>query len=270
MEALRIGYSFQSKFISRTTVEYCLFTKCNGDGEIISNKAREDVFRYNTFKDNGESHLTLRHGSNNVVYGNFFLNGAGVRIKEGQNQMVYNNYFNTGKYFSLRLENYKVDPLKNIQIVHNIFAQSGFMKLGGKGDYPPKKVIFCMNLIINSIDPFITDQSGSEVCQGNAIQPEWSLDLAGFTTIKSTIQPNSAGLLQPEKQISKIKYGESAFNLYDIPELGDDPLIDLDIMGNKRPSSFSKKDPGCFQIGGEKQVRPYADGSNTGPSYLKD
>jgi hypothetical protein len=49
IEALRIGYSFQSKFISRTIVEYCYFTKCNGDGEIISSKACENIFRYNTF-----------------------------------------------------------------------------------------------------------------------------------------------------------------------------------------------------------------------------
>ena len=113
IEALRIGYSFQAEFISRTIVEYCYFTKCNGDGEIVSNKARENIFRYNTFENNGDSHFTLRHGKDNVIYGSFFLNGAGIRIKEGQNQMVYNNYFQTGERFSIMLVNYKVDPLEN-------------------------------------------------------------------------------------------------------------------------------------------------------------
>ena len=129
IEALRIGYSYQAKFISRSIVEYCYFYRCNGDGEVISSKARENVYRYNTFDDNGESHFTLRHGSDNVVYGNFFLKGAGLRIKEGQNQMVYNNYFETGNYWTIRLENYKVDPLKNIVIAHNTFANSGSMRL---------------------------------------------------------------------------------------------------------------------------------------------
>lgn len=67
IEALRIGYSYQAKFISRTIVEYCYFTKCNGDGEIVSNKARENIFRYNTFENNGESHFTFRHGKDNVI-----------------------------------------------------------------------------------------------------------------------------------------------------------------------------------------------------------
>lgn len=122
IEALRIGYSYQSKFISRTVVEYCYFGRCMGDGEIISSKAREIIYRYNTFEDNGPSHFTLRHGSDNVVYSNFFIGGAGIRVKEGQNHMIYNNYFNTGDWFSIKLMNHKADPLQNIKIVHNSFS----------------------------------------------------------------------------------------------------------------------------------------------------
>ncbi len=40
IEPIRIGLSSQGEYISRTVVEYCYFTQCNGDGEIISNKAR--------------------------------------------------------------------------------------------------------------------------------------------------------------------------------------------------------------------------------------
>ena len=50
IEALRIGYSYQSKFISRTIVEYCYFYRCNGDGEVISSKARENIFPLQYFR----------------------------------------------------------------------------------------------------------------------------------------------------------------------------------------------------------------------------
>ena len=85
IEPIRIGVSTQAEFNSRTLVEFCYFTNCDGDGELISSKASQNVYRYNTFEDNPEAELVLRHGSENVVYANFFLDGkGGVRVREGQ------------------------------------------------------------------------------------------------------------------------------------------------------------------------------------------
>ena len=48
----------------------------------------------NTFENNTKAELVLRHGSEAVVYGNFFLNGkGGVRVREGQDHYIFNNYF---------------------------------------------------------------------------------------------------------------------------------------------------------------------------------
>lgn len=267
IEALRIGYSYQAKFISRSIVEYCYFYRCNGDGEVISSKARENVYRYNTFDDNGESHFTLRHGSDNVVYGNFFLKGAGLRIKEGQNQMVYNNYFETGNYWTIRLENYKVDPLKNIVIAHNTFANSGSMRLGGKGDFPPADVKIANNFFYKSTAPVVDDLTGKETFSGNAIQETQKPNLSGFYAVNNPVHVNSAGLIQPVKRISE-KKAFTPVAVLDIPELNDDPQIGLDISGNKRPGKV--KSAGCFEPSGKaREVKPYASAQNTGPDYLR-
>jgi hypothetical protein len=268
IEALRIGYSYQAKFISRTIVEYCYFYRCNGDGEVISSKARENIYRYNTFDDNGESHFTLRHGSDNVVYGNFFLKGAGLRIKEGQNQMVYNNYFNTGDYWAIRLENYKVDPLKNIVIAHNTFAESGSIRLGGKGDFQPTDVFLANNLVYKPTSQVPDDLTGKESFSGNAFQDAEKLSVnQGFYATRAKIEKNEAGFFQPATEIS----GENenfSLQILDIPELDDDPQIALDIAGNKRPAKI--KSAGCFEPGKKPAtVKPYATARNTGPGYLQ-
>jgi hypothetical protein len=267
IEALRIGYSYQAKFISRTIVEYCYFYRCNGDGEVISSKARENIYRYNTFNDNGESHFTLRHGSDNVVYGNFFLKGAGLRIKEGQNQMVYNNYFETGNYWAIKLENYKVDPLKNVVIAHNTFVNSGSMKLGGKGDFQPTEVMLANNLFYKVKTQVLDDLSGKESFAGNAFQESANPNQSGFLVSNAEMVKNSEGFFQSKKKISVAKE-ISLIQILDIPELNDDPQIALDIAGNKRSSKT--KSAGCFEPSGKANaVKPYATVQNTGPEYLQ-
>lgn len=63
IEPIRIGVSSQADFVSRSLVEFCYFTRCDGDGEIISSKARQNVYRYNTFDGNTKAELVLRHGA---------------------------------------------------------------------------------------------------------------------------------------------------------------------------------------------------------------
>lgn len=268
IEALRIGYSFQSKFISRTIVEYCYFSRCNGDGEIISSKARENIYRYNTFEDNGESHFTLRHGCDNVLYGNFFLKGAGLRIKEGQNHMVYNNFFQTGEYFAIRLENYKVDPLENIMILHNTFSGSGDIRFGGRGDFQPERVQVVNNLFLDPAGAIISDMTGRETFQGNIVHPQERLPaLTGFSHLSVQIE-NVNGWLQPQLPVIGGVSSLMGIRILDIPELDDDPAINLDIAGNKRPEV--KKSAGCYEPGHHSNpVKPYATALNTGPSYLQ-
>jgi hypothetical protein len=220
------------------------------------------VYRYNTFDSNGESHVTLRHGSNTAVYGNFFLNGAGIRIKEGQNDMVYNNYFQTGDFFSIRLENYRVDPLRKILIAHNTLVASGPMKLGGKGHYPPENVVICNNLFIRPSGKMIEDPTGRETISGNYTTelPEEK----GFILLKQPPLINNYGFVQLEKPLKSVKIPGGSVT--DIPEIEDDPEILLDIVKNKRSE---KKSAGCYEpLRNGFSIKPFATANNTGPLYL--
>ena len=265
IEALRIGYSFQSHFVGRNIVEYCYFTKCNGDGEIISSKARENIYRYNTFADNNESHFTLRHGSDNVVYSNFFLRGAGIRIKEGQNHMVYNNYFQTGRWFSVRLMNHPADPLDNIIIANNSFASSGPILGGRNGDHQPKNVALVNNLFIDPSEKLFEGFTGMEFLSGNESNVPTGVNGIKMNA-KIDFMVNTDGLIQLQKLQKGRGYGKRSLEILDIPSLDDDPQLQLDIMKQNRPEKMTA---GCYEPSGSVVLRPYATTENTGPVYLK-
>lgn len=95
-EIIRVGDSSTSMTTANVTVSGNFFEHCNGEIEIISNKSCGNLYKNNLFL---ECHgmLTLRHGNNCTVEGNYFFgNGTkesgGVRII-GENHKVYNNYF---------------------------------------------------------------------------------------------------------------------------------------------------------------------------------
>jgi poly(beta-D-mannuronate) lyase len=94
-ETIRIGDSNQSLSNSFTVVENNLFERTDGEIEAISNKSGSNTFRYNTFRQVAAT-LTLRHGNDNRVEGNFFLgqdtnNSGAIRII-GERQTIVNNY----------------------------------------------------------------------------------------------------------------------------------------------------------------------------------
>ena len=76
-ETIRIGTSESSELVSRTVVEENYFERCNGEGEVVSNKSCENVFRFNLF-DLCEGALTLRHGHRCVAW-----RDRGVRGRRG-------------------------------------------------------------------------------------------------------------------------------------------------------------------------------------------
>ena len=95
-ETIRIGTSQQSLSDSFTIVENNLFEAQDGEIEIISVKSGSNIIRNNTFLESAGT-LTLRHGNNSVVEGNYFIgNGTdrsgGVRII-GEGHTIVNNYF---------------------------------------------------------------------------------------------------------------------------------------------------------------------------------
>jgi len=95
-ETIRIGTSENSMSNSRTTVDYNLFTRVDGEIEIISNKSGENIYRYNAFVES-QGTLTLRHGNRCTVDSNTFIGRnraetGGIRVI-GEDHLIINNYF---------------------------------------------------------------------------------------------------------------------------------------------------------------------------------
>jgi len=173
-ETVRISTSGYSLSSSYTTLESCVFERCDGEAEIISSKSGHNVYRNNTFL-NSNGALTLRHGHDGLVEGNFFINTLGIPTDRcngvrviGERQIVRNNYFlnlpsnsqaiqvEYGNEVPHKLTQY--DQVKNVLIENNTFynCDKG-VKLGASrnpSQTPPKILppsgIFKNNLIISS------------------------------------------------------------------------------------------------------------------------
>ena len=89
-----------------TLIEYNLFERCNGEGEIISIKSNGNLLRRNTFRD-CRGALWLRHGDGNVVSENFFFGEgeprAGGVLLQGTDQVVVNNSFRSLDEFGVSI-----------------------------------------------------------------------------------------------------------------------------------------------------------------------
>jgi len=90
--AIQIGMSGRSMDSAFCVVEYNLFIRTEGENEgAICHKSCNNIIRFNTFGERSEE-LSLRHGNNSQVYGNFFINTTGLRFS-GDDHFIYNNYF---------------------------------------------------------------------------------------------------------------------------------------------------------------------------------
>ncbi len=87
---------------ARTLVEDNSFIRCNGEGEIISNKCAGNIYRNNTFQDcDGE--LVMRGGRDCLIEGNKLFNcRGGIRIS-GTGHTVRDNWIINSKTTGIRL-----------------------------------------------------------------------------------------------------------------------------------------------------------------------
>ncbi len=272
IEPIRIGVSSQADFISRSLVEYCYFTQCSGDGEIISSKASQNVYRFNTFENNPLSELVLRHGSENIVYGNFFLNGkGGIRVREGQDQYIYNNYFYDLDDRSIYLQNEDSDPLDNINIGFNTVIDCAEVILGGSGNDEPTNVTFANNIFSDPDDELFREATGNETWIGNIAFGDLGISLpsSGITIIDPQLEQNSEGFFGLSQSSPAINAALSGYKLLPQFEGMEDIDTDLlfDLMRQSRPSAIEEKDLGCNEYPHDIVIKPFVTEENTGPSY---
>lgn len=272
VEPIRIGLSTQADRISRSLVEYCYFTKCDGDGELISSKASQNVYRYNTFENNPKAELVLRHGSEAIVYGNFFLNGkGGVRVREGQNHYIYNNYFFELDDRAIYLQNEDSDPLDQIHIAFNTIVDCSEVILGGDGPDEPTNVVFSNNIFTQPDDDLFEDATGNETWISNIAHGNLGIPFPsnGISTLDPVLAANDDGFFGLSPVSPAIDAAESGYVLLPQFEGIDDIDSDIrfDLMGQSRPEIIEDRDLGCHEFPHQIMIRPIATEDNTGPSY---
>ncbi|QNK59596.1 chondroitinase-B domain-containing protein [Paenibacillus sp. PAMC21692] len=173
-ETIRLGLSGLTLSHGYNTIQYNVFENCDGEPEIVSVKSSSNTIRFNTFRTSKGS-LTLRHGHNNSVYGNFFLgDGAesdqeGIRLF-GNDHKIYNNYFENLTGEAIYLPNGDFDggtagspPSPTVEelrkqwkvyraiIVNNTIVNSttGIVVGSGKA-YAPQDSVVANNIVRNS------------------------------------------------------------------------------------------------------------------------
>ncbi|MNK01702.1 Chondroitinase-B precursor [compost metagenome] len=179
-ETIRIGVSRYSLTASRSRIVNNYFERCNGEVEIVSIKSGENQVSFNTFYE-CEGGLVLRHGSGNIVEGNFFIGNnkpftGGVRVINPKQKIINNVFWQLqGNNFRSALSVLNGVPnslinryyqVKDAEISHNTFINSESILFGAGKDAErtlgPKNVSFKNNLIITPKNEVYTDANNDK------------------------------------------------------------------------------------------------------------
>ena len=260
---------------SFTEVYDNFFNNWAGEVEIISNKSGSNKYYNNTFRDY-QGTLTLRHGNNTEVFGNYFFGNnnafsGGVRII-GEDHKVYNNYFEGLRYRkpggagsnttgALNITNGKPDSalneyyqVKNVQVVNNTMVDCDLgIRIGtvqnSSTTLAPENIIIANNIMLNSSDSAfqeVTTPTGSSIYQGN-ITENGSWDLTNGVNFNQTV---SSGLLASGSDFYRIAAGSVAINA----GVGAYAYLTKDILYGNREVDF---DAGAEEFGAGGTVGPY-------------
>jgi len=291
VEPIRIGSKSDSQNSSKTIVENCYFTQCNGDDEVISAKASDCIYRFNTLDTNPMGELVLRHGDRAVVYGNFFLNGeSGVRIREGSDHKVFNNYFTGLTSNSINLQASPPDAnrpgvdirVEDAIIAFNTFVNTDWIELGDNDSAnDPLNTVIINNIFDETTNSsYFLDPTGTEIWAGNISNNSDDLFQSGdeaasvistFTQTSDLSQErNAEGFYQLSSASIAIDAAvdNAVFPFSTITDLTFDNTIAEDITLGSRDADFDQKDVGAYEFSATTAVNVFVNEDNTGPSYL--
>lgn len=277
-EIIRIGDSATSFYYSTTSVENNLFDQCDGEIETISNKSCGNIYRNNLFLE-CKGTLTLRHGNDCMVDGNYFIGNSknstgGVRII-GEKHRVINNYFEnlTGTGYRSALCTVKGVPdsqLNGYFQVHDaliacntfINCKNAFRLNYGSGSQtePIQNSVIALNILYNNASNSLLQSDN------NLSGVTCRLNLYNLGNIPSGnngfIQSNTLKMERDATSVYVPLNGSSAFQTTSSQY----PEIDHDLRGNPRIG---------FQCAGAVQnisAIPLAkpDKDNTGVRWLRE
>jgi poly(beta-D-mannuronate) lyase len=270
-EIIRIGDSHTSMQTAGVKVTSNYFEDCNGETETISNKSCGNYYSNNIFVG-CKGTLTLRHGNNCTVDGNYFIgNGipgtGGVRII-GENHKVYNNYFQDlkgtdfraaicmvrGKENSAPNEYFQV---KNALVAFNTMVDcSQSLSINYNNStctMPPVGSVIACNVVYNTSANSESINVKIEKTKLAEMDVQWKNNFMNEGEYKNFTF--SSAQVNTETNL-KMKFGGSKVLIYE-PSSGtglsayttsEYPEITVDIRGRVRTS---QKLPGASQVSGE-------------------
>ncbi len=276
-ETIRIGTSNESLSDSFTVVENNLFEEVNGEIEAISVKSGQNQLRYNTFRRTSAT-LTLRHGNDNNVEGNFFLGdnvggSGGVRII-GENHTIVNNYLqdldgraNGGLVLTAGVDGGALSEYAQVLdavIAHNTIVNisDAAIKLddglGSSGrTLLPEDVTIANNLIYNAAPAFEGAEGSGFTWEGN-IAFGGSLGISprpGINQVDPQLVQGPDGLYRPAAGSPAINGGSGDYS----------GLIGVDMDGQARIGLF---DVGADEVSAASIVRKPLEADDVGASWL--
>lgn len=227
-ETLRVGTSHYSLSNSNTIVESNYFDRCNGEHEIISNKACQSIYRNNTFYE-CQGTLTMRHGNETLVENNYFFgngkaNTGGIRIIN-ETQKVINNYCEGLTGFRFRgalvimngVPNSPLNryfPVIDSEASNNTFVNCDHIQLCAGSDEErsaaPKNTVVNKNLFYhdNKENLFTIYDDISGISFNNNVMSDKMKPFQsnGFSTQKISLTKSDDGLMIPDSDIKDIGF----------------------------------------------------------------
>lgn len=266
-EIIRIGDSSTSMTNAACIVKNNFFEKCNGEIETISNKSCGNIYQNNLFLE-CSGMLTLRHGNNCKVEGNYFFGNnisgtGGVRII-GEDHKVYNNYFEKLKGTNYRSgicivrgkENSALNEyfqVKNATVAFNTFvncSQAFSINYNSSSSLtlPPIGTVIAHNHVYNTSSSLL-NVNISSVNQA-AMDLSWKNNLMSQGKYTNLNYTNDQIITTKNADMKLIQTPISIFEPSDDSELvaystNEYPEISTDIRRRERGNS---KTPGASQI----------------------
>lgn len=278
-ETIRIGTSTRSMQESKAIVENNYFYKCDGEIETISNKSNGNIYRNNTFESN-KGQITLRHGNECRIEGNFFLgNGvsgtSGVRVI-GEDHVVINNYFENlgGTSGRAAVVFYNGVPnsalnryfqVKNALIAFNTFSGCrenfvvGLESSVGDTTLPPMDCVIANNIVKSSDAPLIDYRNDpiNMLYEGNIFHGA-NLGItqpSGIQIIDPLLSLSNDGLMRPASNSPVIDSSVGSYS---------DVISDMD--GQIRTGS---KDIGADELTDAAQISGPVNFTTSGPFWMR-
>jgi poly(beta-D-mannuronate) lyase len=195
-----------------TRAEYNLFERADGDPEVISSKASDCIYRYNTFRNQVRGRLTLRYARRCTIEGNFFLGAVGLRVY-GDGHKIRNNYLENA---DMPIGDAKSGYLhvNNTEISFNTLVNSPVSPLSG--DTPPDSTLRIANNIFQGDTGTLVSVHGNPTYEGNIV---WGAAANGTVTGARRVNPqlvrNANGVLQLAGSSPAIDTAAGSYSLPD-------------------------------------------------------